>query len=596
MSRSIALRIALLAGVSLLFAAACSSGSKKPPASAPSETAAPAAAAGTCPVDQPICDFAAGIEQLVQARDYAKIASTAPGIEAGVRQQAEMAIPTGTPKLASIGCPFGAVSESCAKYFSLVFTTFKPTEDWTAHGGIFILMYERMTEAPWPMLRMVNSVEEFETRRAALAGGLAQGPCNFSGWAEDQGERGCSRSMFHQYSTDGTVFTPVDDKPGDSFQVLDPAPPPRNTAMFIATGCWGCEGPDAGIYLVLTDANGTTTTERLESPPPNPISANASLMLATACEGPDCADYSGGSGNLSTHIRTSTDGGKTWSELKTYAGYAYASIGPGNRLLISHTYGDGPPQEWTTSFELLNPSEAVVRPAFAEPGKWWPMFLPDGSLGWTYYESLNILRSDGSKFFDATGKFTAADRGWGFFFGPDGRVYVHWAAGQAASGSPLKTYLSAFNPAGVELWRRVVDESPDVFSLQLSIGGFLDSRHAIANIQQSPPAAYGQLPALIDLDAGTIQPYGAPFGVAPFVGRNRLMAMVSGPFARVSAQGDCLNIRESASASAKAITCAADGSLLKDLGKTEASGGITWINVRTLGGQEGWASAEFLKR
>jgi hypothetical protein len=35
---------------------------------------------------------------------------------------------------------------------------------------------------------------------------------------------------------------------------------------------------------------------------------------------------------------------------------------------------------------------------------------------------------------------------------------------------------------------------------------------------------------------------------------------------------------------------------LKDLGKTEASGGITWINVRTLGGLEGWASAEFLKR
>jgi hypothetical protein len=592
-------RLALVAVllVAALLIACSGNDSKKPQDSAtPAETASPSATPLPCPVDQAICDFAATVEPLVQARDYKKIAESSPGLEPGTKQQAEQAIPTGTPKLVSIGCPFGAVSESCVGYFSLVFTTFQPKGDWTGHGGIFILMYERRAAPLGPGLRMVNRVEEFEMRRASLAGGLAQGPCNFSGWSDDQGEQGCSRSWFHPYSTDGTVFAPVDDKPGETFQVLAPAPPPKNTAMFIATGCWACEGYDSGIQLVVTEANGNTTTEKLPEPPVQPgesrtelaMSPDGSLLLAGTCRASNCGPLGPTPADIQSRILASYDAGRSWAEVASGPGFLSFQIGPSNRILVTRYYGPGSPDGWTNSWELVGSSQPVVRPANAN-AEARPFFLPDGSIGWTYYQALEVLRSDGSVYFSMAGKVTAADRVDGFSFGPDGRTYVRWASGQAPAGGALKSYLSAFNPAGVGIWRR------ELGGREFYLGRFISSRLSLGNIQDLTPRAIGMLPALVDLDVGTIQPFGTTFGVAPFTGRNSFLAMVQGPFARVAAGGDCLNIRESASISAKALTCARDGSLLRDLGESTTAGGISWLKVRTLGGDDGWASTEFLK-
>lgn len=577
---------------------ACSGDDNKKPAvsATPAETTSPTATPLPCPVDQAICDFALTAEQLVQARDYTKIAETAPGISAGVKQQAEQAIPTGTPKLVSIGCPFGAIAESCAKYFSLVFTTFQPKGDWTGHGGIFILMYERRTAPLGPGLRMANRVEEFEMRRASLAGGLAQGPCNFSGWADDRGEQGCSRSWFHPYSTDGTVFAPVDDKPGETFQVLAPSPPPKNTAIFIATGCWACEGFDTGIQLALTDEDGTTSAAKIPEPPllaeetrtGLAMSPDGSLLLAGACRGTNCGPLGPSTTDVRTRILASRDGGYSWTEVASSAGYLDFQIGPGNRILVSRYYGTGPTEEWTTSWQVLGSTASVTRPANAN-AEARPLFLPDGSIGWTYYQALEVLRSDGSVFFNMAGKVTAADRVDSFSFGPDGRTYVRWASGQAPSGGALKSYLTAFDPAGVEIWRR------ELAGVEFYLGTFSSSRYSLGNIQDPAPKSIGMLPALVDMDGGAIQPFSTAFGSGQFTGRNRFVAMVTGPFARVSAGGDCLNIRESASTSAKALTCARDGSLLRDLGESTTAGGISWLKVRTLAGDEGWASTEFLR-
>jgi hypothetical protein len=47
---------------------------------------------------------------------------------------------------------------------------------------------------------------------------------------------------------------------------------------------------------------------------------------------------------------------------------------------------------------------------------------------------------------------------------------------------------------------------------------------------------------------------------------------------------------------ADALTCAADGVLLRDTADTREVDGVTWRRVATPAGVEGWASEEFLNR
>lgn len=587
----------VFAAVILLVATACSKHSR-PAATA---TAEPTAASLKCPVDQAICDFATAVEKLVQTRDWATIGATSPGIIPGIRQQADLAIPGGTPKLVTIGCPYGAVSESCSRFFSLVFTTLQPTDDWTGNSGIFILMYERRPDPLAPQVRMVNMVAEWGTRRSALAGGMAQEPCNFSGFADDQGENGCSRSSFHPYSTDGVPFIPIDVRPESPFQVLAATSPTKDSAAFIATGCWGCEGYDSGIQAVITDSAGNSVVRALPEPPLRSnetrtfweMTPDASLWIAGTCSGSNCGPLGPDADDVNSRILASSDGGGTWTELAAFPGYAYAEIGPNGNVLVTRTYGHGPASTWKLSWKLLPAGGEIVRPANASADA-RPLFLPDGSVGWHTYESPEVLRADGTAFFSAAGKFTANDQIDGFRFGPDGRVYVSWSTGRQVPGGPLKMYLSAFNPAGVELWRHQVEGS-SAPSLQFRIGRFISSRYALGNIQDPSPSTYGQLPALVDFDAGTIQPFGAPFGLSPLTGRNTFLARVSGTFVVVATGGDCLNIRESASTASKSLVCVADGTPLKAPGETAQTEGRGWAKVQTLGGLVGWASSEFLR-
>jgi hypothetical protein len=72
-------------------------------------------------------------------------------------------------------------------------------------------------------------------------------------------------------------------------------------------------------------------------------------------------------------------------------------------------------------------------------------------------------------------------------------------------------------------------------------------------------------------------------------------SLVEGPFLRVDAGGDCLNIRSTVGLGAPVLTCAADGVLLGDREDTWERDGVTWLAVRTPDGRSGWASSEYLR-
>jgi hypothetical protein len=147
-----------------------------------------------------------------------------------------------------------------------------------------------------------------------------------------------------------------------------------------------------------------------------------------------------------------------------------------------------------------------------------------------------------------------------------------------------------------------------VFSLGddiASLGGWLNPNQIIGNatvhrdrLTNAPDGPFEVfLPAVFDLHSGRIHLITRPFLDAPFPrGRNRVQAVLHGPFARVTGTGSCLNVREEPAADARVLACAAENVLLKLAGDQRVAGGDAWERVITPGGVEGWASAAYLER
>ena len=136
------------------------------------------------------------------------------------------------------------------------------------------------------------------------------------------------------------------------------------------------------------------------------------------------------------------------------------------------------------------------------------------------------------------------------------------------------------------------------------VGGWVSSNLLIGNaaisaedLSTPPPEPFvGYLPVLFDLDARLGRPIPHPF-LDVFPGnRHHVQAVLHGPFARVVNTGSCLSVRAQLAMAANALTCAADGVLLRDTGETREVEGVIWCRVVTPAGVEGWASAQYLER
>ncbi len=580
-----------LAAAALLAACSDDAPNQPTPGSTVEATATPQPAAAECPVAREICDFAREIEDKIQARDWAAIAATSPGILDGLRQQGEQALPAGTPRLVSIGCPDGGAGDSCGASFSLVFTTLQPTDDWTGSAGILLVRYERRTAPLEPQIRGVHQLTERETRRSALAGGNGYGPCNLSGIAPPQTEATCTGTVFHVLANAGPPFTPIDVPPVNPFVVLPVVPPPPDSVLFVQTGCYGCEGYSTGIARVQTRSDGLTTVTNLPEPPLQAgeqrtelaMLPDASLIVAGTCRGTNCGPLGVPTTDVHSRILTSKDGGFTWTEVASLPGYAFFEIGPGGQVLIGRTFGDRPPEDPAT-YQILGGEELIPPPNATREHR--PMFLADGSIAWWRYEEPVLLRPDGSEAFRMPG-FTAAERVLGIE-PMDTEYLVRWSSGDRNQGA-VRSYWSLVDAAGTELLRRELGLGDEFMT-----GAALSDGLFLGNVIE-PGGPYGRLPALVDAQAGTVQPFGEPFGTT--VGaRNWFVAMLRGPYAVVEAPGDCLNIRQSPSTSAASVACVKHESLLRVSGEKAQVGETVWVPVQTLDGHEGWVSRDFLAR
>lgn len=113
-----------------------------------------------------------------------------------------------------------------------------------------------------------------------------------------------------------------------------------------------------------------------------------------------------------------------------------------------------------------------------------------------------------------------------------------------------------------------------------------------------PPASSSEpfdVPAVrIDLKAGTLSPLrDLENGIAPHQ-QPFVAGTVIGRVLRVANAGDCLNLREQPSTSAKSLGWYRDGVLFGHRGQQQFADGISWIGVSTPTGLQGCASAEYL--
>ncbi len=548
-----------------------------------------------CPVAKDICAVAATVEKNLRAPDYSKVTSV-DSLQVGLRAAMHVILADGKPRLVSIGCPYDGRSPSCEESFALVFTTLQPQDDWTGITGIVVLRYDRFSQGALvtATLAEVNGLAQRDARRVALAGGVANAPCNLTGIAPDMGTNTCSSSEFEPFGTQGP-FIPAEVSRQQPFTVLAPAATPLDSLLYVVTGCWACEGYDTGLERVITDPDGNVSVEHVADPPllPNEIVTEyratpdgAMLVVATCSATPRC--YPIGSPSFDAHSRlfASKDGGFTWEELASYQGYmAPWQMGADGRILVLRTFGSGDPSTWSTTVQLLPGGAQVVRPPGLAESYALPRLVP-GGVAWLSNNQV-LPGTDGVPAINVP--LGPGDQLTDLLPLADGRILFTWFDNASNPGAGTHHLVGLLSAKGELLWTRQMPSDGE-FALNGQFAGAL----LIGNVAAPRSMGIGQLPALIDLDSAAVQPFDLALGQQPLVGRNRFIAAISGPFVRISRLGTCADVRQSPSNAAKSLGCFKDGVFLQDLGDVTTADGTAWVHVITPANEEGWADARFL--
>ncbi|HEU4758588.1 MAG TPA: SH3 domain-containing protein [Dehalococcoidia bacterium] len=400
-----------------------------------------------------------------------------------------------------------------------------------------------------------------------------------------------------------------------SLQMGPEASLPDGVALILETGCWGCDGGPTGFLRVYRDPSGRLRTETLlsaqtigvrrlvtnkegvqEKQEPYitglAMKDDASDIVVSVC----VREWCGGGGldawsaDAVTAVFRSLDGGVTWQNL--------GEIDIGGGIVAPLPDGQALIAVWEAeladaAFRVFPAGQVVSPPGLASHE--WPAFTLDGRIVWQPGEG-KLVREDGSVFLD---------------LGPGANPYGHsqarqdggisfswsWDPGIVPPAGPPLYYLSSIGEDG----RLLATSAAPKFLLPgvwLEPGVLIGNTDVAAEELSSPASQFflGFLPALIDFEAGLIHPIAHPFLDPGYEGgRSLVHAVQRGPFARVTGTGSCLNVRESPSATAPSLACAADGVLLRDTGETSDGDGA-WLRVVTPSGLDGWASTAYLER
>ena len=363
---------------------------------------------------------------------------------------------------------------------------------------------------------------------------------------------------------------------------------PVPMSVIVEKGCYQCDGPTSAFERVTLDASGKLKVEQLYKAASGYIlssfwdPAGREHYLSVCSRG-----YCGGVGQISadaqTTIMRSTDGGVTWQALETFDGDVTVAAKTAQGVLLNRsTYQDG---QFDYRCQLLGTNQFLTPPAGAQPE-----YIGAQVIGWRLADGRTVQGLDGATL------VVLPDLG-----GIEREMRIQQVLGNGDMaviwnvGPTRDAYLGLVQ--GGRLTRILKGPS------SLSVGSVLNQSVAFGNVTlpraDGTPTDAPLYPAMIDFASGTVnvlELFGAVGSDAYNGQRNRIRLVEPGPFLRVTGAGDCLNVRETPSTSAKVLGCFADNVLLRDLAQEQSAGGIAWKKVQTPSGETGWASAEFLTR
>jgi hypothetical protein len=403
-------------------------------------------------------------------------------------------------------------------------------------------------------------------------------------------------------------------------QMIDLAP---EIALILETGCWQCDAGVGNLVRVRTRTDGLVVrdslldTAALGLPPRQftdtngivseflpfitgyALTPDASDIIATICVRGSCAPegFDSWSADSQTALMRSRDGGVTWNEIgRINVGASVFALLPDGRALL-------------TTYDSRESTKVRAHPGLEEVQftaglQYWPRsvtVLRDGQLVLRDVHGIPA-RSDGHPLISipSDGSAWVSD----LVIDPDSLEGLALISGYGGNTN----YLVPFDGTG-QLGRGafalggdsiVWKGNPDQLGIQLSSEGLI---LANAPWPSTEPPIPGQGPAsdyrpvALDLRTGTMHLLRQFSGPEYRSGRNHMVAVQRGPFARVvNTDNTCLNVRAEPLPSAGILDCAAEGVLLRQLGDETDFAGSTWLQVSTPAGSVGWANAAYLER
>ncbi len=398
---------------------------------------------------------------------------------------------------------------------------------------------------------------------------------------------------------------------------------PEGVALIVETGCWGCEGGPSGLvrvyvrsdgsiaYEPLIDREGLGVPPQLNTAPDgtvyefrSPLTGYAirpdgSRIVASLCAREHCGRGGEGyawSANSQTAIFSSSDGGVIWTEIgRLEIGAEVLAILPDDRILLA-TF----PAELETTLQTFPDASVIKRPEWASP--WNVDVLPSGAIVWRDDSGVPRL-SDGQPLLSLVQDVEAAQL-------VDFLVNARQMDGLAllsgnATHAPYANYLMPFDNAGTIgrgsfAWAGdpVIWSGPLLrLGVELPNDGVILGNASVPTSELAPggyPIVTDYDPVVVDLKQGTIRVL-SPFTGSDFPrGRNHIVAVQRGPFARVVGTDSCLNVRQAPDTGAQILDCLADGVLVQVTGGFYGSG-PEWLEIATPAGIQGWASTQYLE-
>jgi hypothetical protein len=355
---------------------------------------------------------------------------------------------------------------------------------------------------------------------------------------------------------------------------------PKDVVFFYMPRTYATDGGAIRLHRAYTDATGNLRAEplftgELEKAYSFAIDTSRGAIGVGVC----AQGYCGGVGEPSPDARAaaylSTDGGVSFKKLGELPRGAFVNGIVGEEVLVTR-YAE------SVTTHALFPSGNLVKPP---ADRSYPVQVA-GGIVWQgtnaeIYSSAGQLLSPAQSYGLSTGSLPLVNAA-------ASQSIKTWMKQPASAQDPGQQYVGVYD--GSQLvdayhWEGRELRAVAKLSDTLLLGNFYP-----------PQSGFGEFPAvLIDLASGEIRPL-SDLSAAVTKGHPFVLGASVGPVLRVATSGDCLNVRETASTTATSLGCFKDGVLLKDRGKTEQAGGISWQAVGTPDGREGWASSEFLAK